>query len=432
MKALSVYSVSLGCPKNRVDTEHLLGSLGIPIRLVPHLGRAQMIFINTCGFILPAVEESIRTIVECINHMDTLKRRPLLVVAGCFVGRYGAKALAKDLPEVDVWLPNAELEAWPQMLAAPLGLQEPLPVGRLMSTGKSYAWLKVSDGCRHACSFCTIPSIRGKHRSMPLPRLVQEAQDLLDTGIKEIVLVAQDVSAYGEDMGLKHGLKSLLEALLPLKGLEWLRLMYMYPTGISDDFLRFVKEAGAPLLPYFDIPLQHAHADILGRMGRPFAKNPRVVVEKVRKHLPDAALRTTFIVGFPGETEEHFDALYSFVAETRMHHVGVFAYKPEEGTVAASMPNQIDENIKEQRRHKLMQLQAEISSEILESCVGASMPVLVDTVHDEWPGLHVGRVWFQAPEVDGMTYVSGPMVKPGAMVQADIVESSHYDLTALT
>ncbi len=432
MKTLSVYSISLGCPKNRVDTEHLLGSLGIEIRPVQHLGRAQLIFINTCGFILPAVEESIRTILDAIAHLSGLKRRPLLVVAGCFVGRYGWETLAKDLPEVDLWLPNANLPKWPMLVAQALGLDtQKTTEGRLISTGVSYAWLKVSDGCRHACSFCTIPSIRGKHRSVPLESLVREAQGLVDQGIKEVVLVAQDVSAYGEDLGLKHGLRTLLEQLIPIKGLEWLRLMYLYPRGVDEDLLRFMQEVGAPLLPYFDIPLQHAHADILQRMGRPFANDPRFVIERVRKYLPEAALRTTFIVGFPGEEEHHFASLRDFVVEARMHHVGVFAYRAEEGTPAASMPNQVPDATKEWRRDSLMQIQADISAEIMEGYVGQNLSILVDAVHDEWPGLHTGRAWFQAPEVDGITYISGAKVRPGILLQADIVESTDYDLTAL-
>ncbi len=436
MKKLRVYSVSLGCPKNRVDTEHLLGSLAVELVPTQHLGRAQMIFVNTCGFINTAVQESVRTLVEIVHHCSTLKRKPLLVVAGCLVGRYGAEALAQDLPEVDLWLPNATLNTWPQEVANAL---KPLDFGanivqegRLLSSSASYAWLKVSDGCKHACSFCTIPSIRGKHRSVPAEKLVQEAKTLVNHGVKELVLVAQDVSTWGEDFNLT--LPNLLEQLLPIQGLQWLRLMYLYPSGLTENTLAFLKEAtqDGVLLPYFDIPLQHAHADILQRMGRPFAKNPYTVVERVRKYLPQAALRTTFIVGFPGEKEHHFTALRDFMLQTRLHHVGVFSYEAEEGTTAALMPEQVEDSIKQERRHELMTLQAEISEDILEQEVGQDHTILVDGEHEEWPGLHKGRVWFQAPEVDGITYVSGPGVSTGAMVKGNIVERSTYDLTALT
>ncbi len=436
MKTLLVYPISLGCPKNRVDTEHLLGSLGMAVKIVPHMGRAHVVFINTCGFILPAVQESIRTVLEAVQRISTCKHRPLLVVAGCMVGRYGAEALAKDLPEVDVWLPNAVLAQWPMHIMQALGMSTVVQAleqgtGRSLSTGPSYAWLKISDGCRHNCSFCTIPSIRGKHCSVPAAHLVREAKELLAQGVRELVLVAQDITAWGGDRGEKHGLRTLLEQLLPLQGLDWLRLMYLYPAGLTEDLLMFMQEAGAPLLPYFDVPLQHAHTHILQRMGRPFTKDPRIVVERIRRLLPEAALRTTFIVGFPGETEEHFVALRDFVEETRFAHVGVFAYEAEEGTVAATMQEQVAQDVKEERRRVLMDIQADISEEYLAGFVGQSMPVLVDSVHEEWPGLHTGRVWFQAPEVDGITYISGSEVCPGRMCVADIVESGEYDLTAL-
>jgi len=444
---ISVYSVSLGCPKNRVDTERLLGALGAPVHPVETMAEADVVLVNTCGFILPAVEESVRTVVEAVDEISGLARRPLLAVAGCLVGRYGERDLAAELPEVDLWLPNQSIENWPDLLANSLGAGGVAASGapgvvapgyaggtRLLSTGPSYAWLKISDGCRHNCSFCTIPSIRGPHRSTPAAELEREARQLLDMGVRELILVAQDVTAWGEDLNKASGkgdLRPLLDRLLPLPGLDRLRLMYLYPAGLNDDLLSYLAAAGAPFVPYFDVPLQHAHPDVLGRMGRPFARNPRAVVERIRKHFPDAALRTSIIVGFPGETEEHYAALTDFVAETRFHHLGVFAYRAEEGTPAAAMPEQVDDTVKEWRRDALMEVQAEISEEIMESYVGQRLPVLVDAPHDEWPGLHTGRTWFQAPEIDGVTYVSGAGVAPGALVEADIVEARTYDLVAL-
>jgi tRNA-2-methylthio-N6-dimethylallyladenosine synthase/ribosomal protein S12 methylthiotransferase len=431
-QSIAVYAVSLGCPKNRVDTERALGSLG-PVRMVEHPGRAHLVFINTCGFILPAVEESVRTVLELIARRKLLKRRPVLAVAGCMVGRYGAKALAKDLPEVDLWLDNRELANWPAMLARVL-LQEQAAPGRLLSTGPSYAWLKVSDGCRHNCAFCTIPAIRGEQRSDSSVALVREARNLLDQGVRELVLVAQDLTAWGRDIGERGGLAALLERMLQLEGLGWLRLLYLYPAGITPRFLAFMEEHASEerLLPYFDIPLQHAHPEILAKMGRPFARDPRRVVDALRARLPDAALRTSLITGFPGEEERHFAALRQFVREARFDHLGVFSYRAEEGTPAADMPGQIPETVKEARRADIMRLQAEISAEKLETLAGRRMRVLVDAAHPEWPGLHMGRVWRQAPEIDGVTYVSGPGVRPGAMVDADIVETQEYDLSALT
>lgn len=427
---LKIYSVSLGCPKNRVDTEHLLAALDTPFRLTPQLGRADLVFINTCGFITSAVRESVRTILDAAGHIAGLRRKPLLVVAGCMVGRYGARELAAELPEVDLWLPNQQLARWPELLAARLGIRAK-EEGRLVAPGTSYAWLKISDGCRHLCAFCTIPSIRGVHRSVPADRLVREARALLDCGVQELVLVAQDLTAWGEDLHEKYGLRTLLERLLPLSGLTRLRLLYLYPAGIRPELLSFMKSAGAPLLPYFDVPLQHAHHDVLQRMGRPFAGNPRLVVERIREVFPDAALRTSLITGFPGETDEQFETLRAFVEWARFTHLGVFAYEQEEGTAAAAMPGQVAASVRQQRRNVLMEIQAEISADFLLTQVGKRLPVLVDAPQGDWPGLHIGRTWFQAPEIDGVTYISGPGVAPGKLVDADIVESASYDLTAL-
>ncbi len=435
-KALAVWSLSLGCPKNRVDSERLLGSLGVPVKSVAQMGRARLVFINTCGFIAPAVRESVRAVLDAVNRLARCKNKPLLAVAGCMVGRYGVEELARELPEVDLWLPTGDLADWPALLTRALGLPEPPGTvagqgGRLLSTGPSYAWLKIGEGCRHKCAFCTIPSIRGGLRSEAAPKLLAEARDLLERGVRELVLVAQDVTAWGGDLEGKKTLPHLLEGLMGLDGLTWLRLLYLYPSGVTPELLRFIKEAGAPLLPYLDIPLQHAHPDVLARMGRPFAGDPRRVLDRVRDILPEAAVRTTFIVGYPGESEAHFDSLCRFVEESRFRHLGVFAYQAEEGTPAATLPDQVPDEVKERRRATLMENQAGISESLLEAHVGRRLPVLVDAPQPEWPGLHSGRVWFQAPEVDGMTYVSGPGVTPGALVECDIVENTEYDLTAL-
>lgn len=434
---LPVWVQSLGCPKNRVDTEHVLGSLGIPVKSVDRMDRARLVLINTCGFIAPAVSESIRAILEAAEQTGNSKRKPLLAVAGCMVGRYGVEELARELPEVDLWLPTADLTRWPAMLTQALALQDAPSVtdgvwpGRLLSTGPAHAWLKVGEGCRHACAFCTIPSIRGPLASAPLAALQEEARQLLAQGVREINLVAQDLTSWGTDLTPRAHLQDLLAALLPLDGLAWLRLLYLYPSGVTPELLRFIQTAGPNLLHYFDIPLQHAHSDILSRMGRPFAGDPRRVIDRVRDALPDAVLRTTFIVGYPGETEEHFEALCRFVEETRFHHVGVFAYQAESGTPAADMPDQVPDDIKEQRRNTLMEIQRDISEAYLAATVGSRLPVLVERPHEEWPGLHVGRVWFQMPDVDGITYVSGPGVTPGALVDCDIDDTTAYDLTAL-
>ena len=241
--SLRCYSTSLGCPKNRVDTERLLGSLGVALVPVESPDEAELVFINTCAFIQPATEESVRTIAQAIADIEDLPKRPLLAVAGCLVGRYHAEDLAPELPEVDLWLDNSDLEEWPAMLARKLGLPEPTVPGRILSTGPSYAWLKISDGCRHACSFCAIPNIRGGHRSHCKDMIVREARALLDQGVKELNLVAQDLTEWGCDLDGKQDLRTLLDGLLPLPGLERLRLMYLYPAGMTHEMLKYLREA---------------------------------------------------------------------------------------------------------------------------------------------------------------------------------------------
>ena len=426
---LRIYSQSLGCPKTRVDTERLLGSLG-PVVTVDLPEQADLVFINTCAFIAPAVQESVQAVVEMIEDIGSLPRgkRPFLAVAGCLPGRYGIADLAAELPEVDLWLHTDDINTWAAQLSHALRLDAPAP-GRLLSTGPSYAWLKIGEGCRHNCSFCAIPSIRGQYASEDADALVTEASALVNDGVKELILVAQDVTAYGTDFGKDP--RFLLERLLSLDGLRRLRLLYLYPAGLTRDLLRFLKEAGDPFVPYFDMPLQHAHPDVLRRMGRPFSGNPQEAVDRIRDVFPEAALRTTMMVGCPGESDEHFRTLMDFVEKNRFHHMGVFAFQPEDGTAAASMPDQIDEDVKESRKDALMELQSSISEDILSAYAGQRMEVLVDDSSDEWPGLYTGRTWFQAPDVDGLTYISGPGVERGAMVEADITETREYDLIAL-
>lgn len=436
--AVALHCISLGCPKNRVDSERLLGRLGETVRVVADPAEADVVFINTCGFIEPAVRESVRCVLETIQRLGegnaAPAARPVLAVAGCLVARYGERDLAQDLPEVDLWLNLPDMADWPERVAqavqARRGKAPRLREHRLLSTGAS-AYLKISEGCDHGCSFCTIPSIRGRLVSRAPEDLLLEARSLLDQGARELVLVGQDITSYGKDLRLAEALPRLLEGLLSLDGLDWLRLMYCYPAGVTRDLLAFVARSGPKLLPYFDIPLQHAHPKVLRRMGRPFAGDPRRVVDLVREHLPQAALRTSLIVGFPGEGDAEFQALREFVLATRFRHLGAFAYCAEEGTPAAAMPGQVPRKERERRRQEIMRLQAEISQEILEAHVGETLDVLVERASPEWPGLHLGRAWFQAPEVDGLVYVSGPGVVPGALVPARVEEAKEHDLVAL-
>jgi len=429
-KTYGVYAVSLGCPKNRVDTETLLGRLPFATRLVPGPDAADLVLINTCAFIEPAVEEAVRTVLETAAAIRERSPRPVLAVTGCLPARFGEE-LRQGLPEVDVWGLPAEPDLLATRLADVLGAAPRPPIGRLASTPPSYAYLKIAEGCDHACRYCTIPAIRGPLASRPADALTEEAQRLLDAGASELILVAQDVAAYGRDLGRPDALKHLLERLLPLPGLKWLRLLYLYPSGLTEDLLAFLAGAGRPFLPYFDIPFQHVHPEILAAMARPKAAGADAVVERVRRYFPEAAIRSTVIVGLPGERANHFQALLDFVRRARLQHLGVFPYSPEAGTPAATMPGQVRRDVKARRAEAVMAAQREVSADLLEAHVGETMEVLVDAPHPEWPGLHVGRVWFQAPEIDGVTYVSGPGVEPGALVTACIEEAKDYDLVAL-
>lgn len=440
MEEVRIHTISLGCPKNQVDTEWMLGGFGSAFVNAAEPEDADVVLINTCGFIEPAVSESLQVILDTAQSLADLDPRPSLVVTGCLVSRYG-QDLRGELPEVDLFLEIGRQGELGQRLRDLLaerksgrpGLESAFAAfspARLLTTPQSFAYLKIAEGCDNRCRFCTIPSIRGPLVSRPEAQILDDARRCLDQGRKELVLIAQDVTAYGRDLGQK-ALRSLLEKLAPMQGLEWLRLMYLYPAGLDRDLLSFLAELGRPFVPYFDIPLQHAHPDILASMGRPFRRDPRAVVEQVREFFPAAALRTTFIVGYPGETEERFLELESFVRETRFMHLGVFPYYPEDGSEAAILPDQLPDEVKEERRDRIMALQAEISADLLGEFVGQEVDVLVDRPHEEWPGLYEGRVWFQAPEVDGITYVSGENVGPGMMVRAVIEEAKTYDLVAL-
>ncbi|WP_018124374.1 30S ribosomal protein S12 methylthiotransferase RimO [Desulfovibrio oxyclinae] len=432
-----VHTVSLGCPKNLVDTERLLGALGGAMTPVDEPKEADLVLVNTCGFIQPAIEESVETILDLVEEVrearESGKRQPVMVVAGCLVSRF-RDALRNEMPEVSLWLSTDELDCWSDMIRDALGAETDKTMPRRVSTAPSFAYLKVGEGCSHNCRFCTIPSIRGPQHSFPLETLAAEARLLVTSGVPELVVVGQDSTAYGSDLGIKDGFRKLMDELLIIEGLHWLRVMYLYPAGLSESNLKYLATMGRPFVPYFDIPLQHAHPDILKNMGRPFSRDPQKVLERVKRFFPEAAIRTTFIVGFPGETEEHFHYLMDFVREHRLHHVGVFPYWPEEGTPAAELPDQVPDDVKEARRDALMALQAEISAELMEEYVGQEIEILVERPSPEWPGLYEGRAWFQAPEVDGKTYISvpeGTELTPGTFVTAEVESASTYDLSVL-
>ncbi len=428
---IRVHTISLGCPKNRVDTECMLGQLGAAYVSAGTPEEADLVLINTCAFIQPAVEESVQTILQIAHDLRHSSQRPLMAVTGCLPARYGVNELARELPEVDLWLSLEDQDGFAQSLSEHFNVP-PSGQRRLVTTGPGFAYLKISEGCEHRCAFCTIPTIRGPLRSIPRQELADEASRLEEHGVRELCLVAQDLTAYGRDLGWKkNGLIPLLDSLLQSTGVEWIRPMYMYPSGVTRELLRFIHQSGGRILPYIDVPLQHAHPDILRTMGRPFVGDPRRVVDRIRSELPHACLRTSLIVGYPGETDQHFRSMLALVREAKFWHLGVFCFSPEEGTVAHGLPGQVPEEIKEQRREELMQVQAEISKEAMSQWVDQRIQVLVDAPEPEWPGLFRGRTWFQAPEVDGISYVSSLQARAGDMVWAEVVDSMTYDLSTL-
>jgi tRNA-2-methylthio-N6-dimethylallyladenosine synthase/ribosomal protein S12 methylthiotransferase len=430
MENVRIHTISLGCPKNRVDTEWMLGGFGPAFVNAADPAGADVVLVNTCGFIEPAVSESLQVILDTAQELSGLDPRPLLVVTGCLVNRYG-EDLRRELPEVDLFLEIRRQGELGLRVRELLGREVQFTRSRLLTTDAGFAYLKIAEGCDNRCRFCTIPSIRGPLVSRPESEILDDAKRCLDQGRRELVLIAQDVTAYGRDLKAKNALPRLLEKLAAMSGLEWMRLMYLYPAGLDRELLSFLAGLGRPFVPYFDIPLQHAHPDILSSMGRPFRRDPRAVIEQVREFFPEAALRTTFIVGYPGETEERFAALEAFVRDARFMHLGVFPYYPEDGSAAATLPDQLPDEVKEERKERIMAIQAGISADLLGEFEGREMEVLVERPHEEWPGLFEGRVWCQAPEVDGITYVSGEGVAPGRMVRAVIDEAKTYDLVAL-
>ncbi|MFP4587579.1 MAG: 30S ribosomal protein S12 methylthiotransferase RimO [Desulfohalobiaceae bacterium] len=438
---MKTYALSLGCPKNRVDTERMLAVLGKAYQPVQSVQQAQVVLVNTCAFIQSAVEESVQQILSLFQDMEGLNPRPLLVVTGCLPARYGSE-LEKELPEVDLWLGLFEQEHWLHKLRGLMqerGLREPglenhvcaPELGRVLSTPQGYAYLKLSEGCHRKCSFCLIPSLRGPLVSRPQRDILQEAGLILGQGVSELCLVAQDLTAYGRDLREDFALWDLLSGLAVLPGLRWLRLLYLYPTGLSRDFLLFLRSLAPPVLPYFDLPLQHVQPHLLRRMGRPFSRDPKQILELIKGVFPEASLRTSLIVGFPGESEADFLRLKDFIQEAGFDHLGVFTFYPEHGVQAAELPDQIPEEEKQTRKNELLRVQREISRNRLARHVGQELQIMVDTPHQEWPTLYQGRAWFQAPEADGITYVSGYSLRPGQLVQAQVVESKDYDLVAL-
>lgn len=435
---MNILFVSLGCDKNLVDSETMLGLLEKSgHRFVDEEEAAEVIIVNTCCFIHDAKEESIETILQMAEY-KTAGSCKALIVTGCLAQRY-QKEIQEEIPEVDGILGTASFDEIVSVLDRILGGQqvaemkslEYLPctdTGRLVTTGGHYAHLKIADGCDKHCTYCIIPKIRGNFRSAPMENILHEAEELVKNGVKELILVAQETTMYGVDLYGEKKLPELLEKLCKIPGLYWIRILYCYPEEITDELIQVMKEQ-PKICHYLDIPIQHASDKILKRMGRHTTKAELMdTIARLRREMPDIALRTSLITGFPGETEEDHEELMEFVDTMEFDRLGVFTYSPEEGTPAYKLPEQIEEEVKEDRRDEIMELQQEIAFDKANEKIGQVLTVMIEgKVADE--NAYVGRTYMDAPGVDGMIFVNTlEELMSGDFVKVRVTGAYEYDL----
>lgn len=434
---MKVLLISLGCDKNLVDSEVMLGLLNkAGHQITNDETEADVVVVNTCAFIKDAKEESINTIIEMGELKKTGKLKKL-IVAGCLSQRYKDEIMT-ELPEIDVIIGATNFDK----IVEAIGTDEeaivddidytPAPVcERIVTTTASMAYLKIAEGCNKMCTYCIIPHIRGRYRSVPMDSLLDSARRLADDGIKELVLVAQETTLYGTDLYGEKRLPELLTKLSDIDGIEWIRLLYCYPEEITDDLIEMMA-ANPKICHYIDIPIQHSEDAILKRMGRRTSREDIVeLVGRLRSAMPDIAIRTTLISGFPGETQEQHNGLVDFVDQCEFDRLGVFTYSPEEGTPAASYPDQVDEAVAEKWRDEIMELQQEISYEKNQGFVGTVMKVLIEGYLSD-DDVYVGRTYRDAPGVDGIVFVSAPYeLMSGTYVDVKITEGNEYDLTGV-
>lgn len=434
-----VFLVSLGCAKNLVDSEHMLGLLHSKgFEQTANIEDAGIAVVNTCGFIQGAVEETIDTILEVANHKKEGGLKKLLVT-GCFVQRYGYK-LQKEFPEVDGWLGTGEVHRiadiledenqgrlTPFLVGRPKYLADHL-VPRVQTTPFYTAYLRIAEGCSHKCSYCTIPSLRGPFRSRNPDSLIMEARSLISRGVKELNLIAQDTTMYGQDLESDASLEELLEGLAALKGVAWIRLLYCHPNGVSDRLLELI-DSEEVICPYLDLPMQHVNQEILRAMGRgPGGEGPWELVERIRSRKRKIGLRTTFIVGFPGETEKSFQELCEFVRLVQFDHLGAFVFSKEEGTSAAQLGSCVDQPEAQRRLDELMNIQREVSKKINQEIVGDTIPVLIEGKSPETELLLKGRSATMAPDVDSQVLINKGEGVAGEIFPVLITEAHAYDL----
>jgi len=434
----SVSVVTLGCEKNLVDSEIVSGLLHERgYRLVDRPEDATVVIVNTCAFIDAAKEESVQTILE-LAELKKTSRLKALIVAGCLAQRYKEELLT-EMPEIDGVVGTGDFVRMADIVDEALRGRRPAYIGnpvyayeellpRRLSTPKYTAYVKIAEGCDNNCTFCSIPLMRGGFRSRRMETIVDEVKRLAEQGVKEISLIAQDTTNYGADLYEGHKLPELLQRVSEVPGIAWVRLHYAYPGFFTDELID-VFASNPKICKYVDMPLQHSEDRILKLMRRPGRqRDVRELVAKIRARIPDVALRTSIIVGFPGETEEDFGRLCDFVREMKFDRLGVFTYSREEDTPAARLPDQVPEDIKEYRAHALMEVQREVARENAAKYVGRTLDVLLER-YDEKSGVYVGRSQYDAPEVDGDVYVSGIKAKIGDIVKVRITHAYEYDLS---
>ncbi len=422
-KGPKINVVTMGCSKNLVDSESLLGQLKAGgAALTSDVDDADTVVINTCGFIETARQESIDAILEAVERKKRgeLKR---VVVMGCLSERY-KKELMQEIPEVDVFFGSNNLKEVVESLGA--DFKKELLGERVLATPKHYAFLKISEGCDNPCSFCSIPIMRGRHRSKPIEEIEREANILLSRGVKELILIAQDSTYYGIDIYGERKLASLMSTLAQQQGTEWIRLMYAYPARFPLDILEAMRSF-RNVCRYLDMPVQHISDDVLKGMRRGIsARKTYELLDTIRSAIPDIGLRTTLIVGFPGETEKDFQMLHDFVKETKFHRLGVFTYSHEEGTTAYPLGDPVPENVKEERKDAIMSLQKDIAEYRNQSLVGSTVKVLIDRKED---GIFVGRTEWDAPEIDQEVFVQSAFeLHVGSFYGVQVTGAAEYDL----
>ena len=439
MKEIRVGIVSLGCSKTLVDSEIILGKVrGARYSITQDIEKSDVVLLNTCGFIRDAKQESIDALLKLL---ELKKKKKLLgvVVVGCLVQRY-AEELQKEFPEVDAFLGSGDYMRIAEVLKKVTEGQKFVSVhkagylagadeARVSLTPPHSRYLKISEGCDHVCSFCVIPKLRGRYRSRRIADLVREAKQLADEGAKELVVIGQDITRFGWDYAGKSLLPQLLEALETVRGVKWVRLLYTYPSTLTDEIIRAAAKS-KQVCRYIDLPLQHISDKILKTMRRGNTKKQIVeLIEKLRAMIPGVVIRTSFIVGFPGETEEDFEELLAFMRETRFERLGIFRYSQEEGSVAAEFSGQVPEKIKEERYHRAMLQQQEIAREVNRRCLGKELRVLVETQNEKDPGMWTGRSFMDAPEVDGSVLIrTAKKITVGKFYTVKITDTQDYDL----